>query len=94
MGTITIEDQAVITGTGAWNEDKPENGGSSPEGSALLLSTQMYGQNAGQYITSPNLNVQLKGGSLVSTTGNAVTVYNAKPRKTLFPPACPSPARS
>lgn len=85
MGTITIEDQAVITGTGAWNEDKPENGGSSPEGSALLLSTQMYGHNAGQYITSPNLNVQLKGGSLVSTTGNAVTVYNAKTKENDIP---------
>ena len=85
MGTITIEDQAVITGTGAWNEDEPENGGSSPEGSALLLSTQMYGQNAGQYITSPNLNVQLKGGSLVSTTGNAVTVYNAKTKENVIP---------
>lgn len=85
MGTITIEDQAVITGTGAWNEDEPENGGSSPEGSALLLSTQMYGHNAGQYITSPNLNVQLKGGSLVSTTGNAVTVYNAKTKENVIP---------
>ena len=85
MGTITIEDQAVITGTGTWNEDKPENGGSSPEGSALLLSAQMYGQNAGQYITSPKLNVQLKGGSLVSTTGNAVTVYNAKTKENDIP---------
>ena len=85
MGTITIEDQAVITGTGAWNEDKPENGGSSPEGSALLLSAQMYGQDAGQYITSPKLNVQLSGGSLVSTTGNAVTVYNAKTKENDIP---------
>lgn len=85
MGTITIEDQAVITGTGAWNEDKPENGGSSPEGSALLLSTQMYGQNDSQYITSPNLSVQLRGGSLVSTTGNAVTVYNAKTKENNVP---------
>lgn len=85
MGTITIEDQAVITGTGDWNEKEPENGGSSPEGSALLLSTQMYGQDAGQYITSPNLNVQLKGGSLVSTTGNAVTVYNAKTKENDIP---------
>ena len=38
MGNITIKDQAVITGTGAWNENEPENGGSSPEGSALPLS--------------------------------------------------------
>lgn len=85
MGTITIEDQAVITGTGEWNEDEPENGGSSPEGSALLLSTQMYGQSTSQYITSPNLSVQLRGGSLVSTTGNAVTVYNAKTKDNDIP---------
>ena len=31
MGTITIKDQAVITGTGDWNENEPENGGSSPK---------------------------------------------------------------
>lgn len=76
MGTITIKDQAVITGTGDWNENEPENGGSSPEGSALLLSTQLYGQNNGQFIGSPNLTVQLSGGRLVSGKGNAVTVFN------------------
>ena len=78
MGTITIKDQAVITGTGDWNENEPGNGGSSPEGSALLLSTQLYGQNNGQFIGSPNLNVQLSGGRLVSGKGNAVTVYNTE----------------
>lgn len=78
MGTITIKDQAVITGTGAWNENEPGNGGSSPEGSALLLSTQLYGQNNGQFIGSPNLTVQLSGGRLVSGKGNAVTVYNTE----------------
>lgn len=76
MGNITIKDQAVITGTGAWNEDEPENGGSSPEGSALLLSTQLYGGNKGQFIVSPDLTVQLSGGRLVSGKGNAVTVFN------------------
>ena len=30
MGTITFRDNAVIRGTGAWNENEPENGGSSP----------------------------------------------------------------
>ena len=86
MGTITIEDQAVITGTGAWNEDKPENGGSSPEGSALLLSTQMYGQNAGQYIDfSQPQPSSSSGGRLVSGTGNAVTVYNAKTKENVIP---------
>lgn len=78
MGTITIKDQAVITGTGAWNENEPENGGSSPEGSALLLSTQLYGQNKGQFIDSPDLTVQLSGGRLVSGKGNAVTVFNTE----------------
>lgn len=78
MGNITIKDQAVITGTGAWNENEPENGGSSPEGSALLLSTQLYGQNNGQFIGSPNLTVQLSGGRLVSGKGNAVTVFNTE----------------
>lgn len=78
MGTITIKDQAVITGTGDWNENEPGNGGSSPEGSALLLSTQLYGQNNGQFIGSPNLTVQLSGGRLVSGKGNAVTVYNTE----------------
>lgn len=76
MGNITIKDQAVITGTGNWNEDEPENGGSSPEGSALLLSTQLYGENEGQFIGSPDLTVQLSGGRLVSGKGNAVTVFN------------------
>ena len=78
MGTITIKDQAVITGTGDWNENEPENGGSSPEGSALLLSTQLYGQYNGQFIDSPNLTVQLSGGRLVSGKGNAVTVFNTE----------------
>ena len=78
MGTITIKDQAVITGTGDWNENEPENGGSSPEGSALLLSTQLYGQYNGQFIGSPNLTVQLSGGRLVSGKGNAVTVFNTE----------------
>ena len=78
MGNITIKDQAVITGTGAWNENEPENGGSSPEGSALLLSTQLYGQNKGQFIDSPDLTVQLSGGRLVSGKGNAVTVFNTE----------------
>ena len=85
MGTITIEDQAVITGTGNWNEKEPENGGSSPEGSALLLSTQLYGQNEGQFIDSRNLTVQLSGGRLVSEKGNAVTVYNAKTKENDIP---------
>lgn len=77
MGTITIEDSATVTGTGTYDDDfKPVNGGSVTEGSALLFSTQMYGDSASQYGTSPNLTVHLNGGTLTSTNGNAVTIYN------------------
>ena len=78
MGTITIEGEAQITGTGAWSEELPENGGASPEGSALLASAQMYGAHAGQCITSPDLTVRITGGTLTSENGNAVTVYNTE----------------
>lgn len=78
MGTITIKDRAVIEGTGEYNEDEPTNGGSSPEGSALLLSAQMYGSANTQYRTSPDLTVNIEGGTLKSANGNAVTVYNTE----------------
>lgn len=77
MGTITIEDSATVTGTGTYDDDfAPVNGGSVTEGSALLFSTQMYGGSASQYGTSPDLTVHLNGGTLTSTNGNAVTIYN------------------
>ena len=77
MGTITIEDSATVTGTGTYDDDfAPVNGDSVTEGSALLFSTQMYGGSASQYSTSPNLTVHLNGGTLKSTNGNAVTIYN------------------
>lgn len=78
MGTITIKDRAVIEGTGDYNEDRPQNGGSSPEGSALLLFAQMYGSANTQYRTSPDLTVNIEGGALKSANGNAVTVYNTE----------------
>lgn len=82
MGTITIKDRAVIEGTGEYNEDEPTNGGSSPEGSALLFSAQMYGgvynDEYKQYRTSPDLTVNIEGGTLKSVNGNAVTVYNTE----------------
>lgn len=78
MGTITIKDQAVIEGTGDYNENEPQNGGSSPEGSALLFSAQMYGGANTQYRTSPDLTVNIEGGTLKSVNGNAVTVYNTE----------------
>ena len=78
MGTINIKDNAKITGTEKLLEDKPYNGGSQAEGSAILTSAQMYGASAGQYINSPNLKVNITGGTLTSQQGNAVTVYNAE----------------
>ena len=83
MGTITFRDNAVIRGTGAWNENEPENGGSSPEGSAFLGSAQMYGANAPgstnpQYMTSPDLTVNFLGGTFISDNGNAITIYNTE----------------
>lgn len=78
MGTITIKDSARITGTGAWREDRPYDGGSQAEGSAILASAQMYGAGKGQYIESPALTVNIIGGILSGMQGNAVTVYNTE----------------
>ena len=79
MGTVTIQDGATILGTGAYLDDTPVSGQSQADGSALLLSAEMYGSNADeQYITSPNLTVSITGGTLSSTNGNAVTVYNSE----------------
>ena len=77
MGAITIKENAQIIGTAAYKADDPTNGGSSPEGSALLLTSQMYGTN-GQYQTDNQLKVSITGGTLTSRNGNAVTVYNTE----------------
>ena len=78
MGTIAIQESAEIRGTGAYLADKPIANGSQADGSAILVSTQMYGNNADQYISSPKLTVTITGGTLQSTQGNAVTVYNTE----------------
>lgn len=77
MGAITVKENAQIIGTAAYKADEPTNGGSSPEGSALLLTSQMYGAE-GQYQTSNLLTVNIIGGTLTSQKGNAVTVYNTE----------------
>ena len=77
MGTITIQNNAKVIGTAEYRADEPTNGGSSPEGSALLLSSQMYGTD-GQYKTDNQLKVNITGGTLTSNQGNAVTVYNTE----------------
>lgn len=78
MGTITIQENATVIGTGAYLEDAPAGGGAQAEGSAILASAQMYGNNQGQYIVSPDLTVNITGGTLKGTLGNAVTVYNTE----------------
>ena len=78
MGTISIQDNATIRGTGTYLDQEPMSGGSQADGSAILVSTQMYGESEGQYIESPGLTVQITGGTLESSNGNAVTVYNTE----------------
>lgn len=71
MGTLNIEG-GTITGSGIYATAEPVNGGAGPEGSALLVSTQMYDA----YVENPDLKVNITSGSLISRNGNAVTVYN------------------
>ena len=78
MGNITISDQATISGTGEYLTDEPYDGGSQADGSAILISAQKYGASEGQYIYSPNLTVNINGGTLNSTNGSALTLYNTK----------------
>ena len=77
MGTINITG-GTINGTGAYLADEPYQGGSQAEGSALLVASQMYGGNSGQYAQSPALTVIITGGALSGKQGNAVTVYNTE----------------
>lgn len=76
MGTITIKGNAQLVGSGSYIDEAPLDGGSQADGSAILVSAQMYGANNGQYIKSSALTVKIEGGTLTSTNGNAVTVYN------------------
>ena len=78
MGTITISRDAEIVGTGKHSETSPISGGTSPDGSAILISAQKYGPGSAQYVNSPNLDVSIEGGTIKSNEGNAVTVYNVE----------------
>lgn len=78
MGTITIKENAQLVGSGSYIDEAPLDGGSQADGSAILVSAQMYGANNGQYIDSPTLTVKIEGGTLTSKNGNAVTVYNTE----------------
>lgn len=77
-GNITISDQATISGTGKYLTSTPIDDGSQADGSAILISAQKYGGSKGQYISSPDLAVNIKGGTLNSTNGSALTLYNTE----------------
>ena len=85
MGTITIQDGAAIKGTREYldltkyeqdGKTWPVSGSSQADGSAILISSEMYGDSEGQYQSNPGLTVNIKSGTLTSEKGNAVTVYN------------------
>lgn len=75
MGTISISG-GTLTGTEAYSFGY-SGGGSYSDGAAVKLVTQQYGASEGQYMNSPDLDVDITDGTLTSTNGNAVTVYRA-----------------
>ena len=81
MGTVTIQDSATIRGTGTYRADTPVSGQSQADGSAILISTEMYGDGENQFDESPDITVNIEGGTLESSSGNAVTVYNLETTK-------------
>ena len=81
MGTVTIQDSATIRGTGTYRADTPVSGQSQADGSAILISTEMYGDGENQFDESPDITVNIAGGTLESSSGNAVTVYNLETTK-------------
>ena len=76
MGTINIQDSATIQGTGVYRDSTPISGQSQADGSAILVSTEMYGNSESQYADNPDITINITGGTLESSLGNAVTVYN------------------
>lgn len=78
MGTLNVKDNAQIKGYGEWSENEPMGGGSQADGSAILVSSQMYGDASGQYIDTSDITVNIAGGNMSSEKGNAVTVYNTE----------------
>ncbi|MCD8323095.1 MAG: hypothetical protein LUC89_09470, partial [Oscillospiraceae bacterium] len=74
MGTLEVSG-GTITGTGEYAEGYPMNGGSEADGSAILVSGQMYGSAITQYKESSDLTVTISGGTLTSNEGVGVKVY-------------------
>ncbi len=82
MGTILVSGEAKIIGTDTNTIDyAPESGKTSSEGSAIRLTTQMYGDIAGQEKEYGGLKLKITGGKLISKNGKGITIYNAKGNK-------------
>ena len=79
MGTINISG-GTITGTAApaGDGDRPTSGDPWVEGSALLISSEMYGRGTQQSKGNPNVTVNVTGGTLTSQQGVGIKVYNTE----------------
>ena len=78
MGTLDISGDVKVYGNGETSPTAPPNGASQSEGSAILVTTGMYGNNEDQYETSSNLTLIIDGGHFSSVKNNAITIYDAK----------------
>lgn len=72
-GTIA----AVTTSDGKpdGSPDKPNNGGSTEDGSGIYLVGKFYGASGKQFRESPDLSATINGGAITSACGNSVSVY-------------------
>ncbi|HIR90317.1 MAG TPA: S-layer homology domain-containing protein, partial [Candidatus Limicola stercorigallinarum] len=73
MGAINIYG-GTLRGTEEYGFAYTGNGSAS-DGAALKLVGQIYGGSEGQFISDPDLTVNVTGGRLESEHGNAVSVY-------------------
>lgn len=78
MGKLNISGDVEVYGNGETSADVPQNGSSQSEGSAILVTTGMYGNNTDQYEKSPSLTLKIDGGHFSSVNNNAITIYDAK----------------
>lgn len=74
MGTLNVSG-GTIEATGEYQAIY-NGGGTDSDGSAIKIVSELYGNVEGQYITNPNIAVNITGGSLVSANGNAISLYN------------------
>ena len=77
MGTLDISDDVEVYGNGETSDDVPPNGASQSEGSAILVTTGMYGNSKDQYTSSADLKLKINGGHFSSVNNNAITIYDA-----------------